>query len=161
MEITRHGNTLLTNGQPPKIGAKLPTFVVQDKNNRTVTNTDLTGQTTLISIVPDINTRVCSIQTKHFNADADKIPNIRFVTVSTNTPAQQATWCAAAGVTRMEMLADEKHVLGDAFGIYVASNNTLARSIFIIDAAGTIQYSEIVTEQTNEPNYQAALDFLN
>ena len=44
--------------------------------------------------------------------------------------------------------------------LYVPSNNTLQRSIFILEADGTISYTELIIEQTDEPDYAAALNFL-
>jgi peroxiredoxin len=36
----------------------------------------------------------------------------------------------------------------------------LTRSVIVIDAVATIQHMEIVTEFTDEPNYDAAVDAL-
>jgi thiol peroxidase len=36
----------------------------------------------------------------------------------------------------------------------------LARGAFVIDAAGVVQYAEVVGEATEEPNYDAALEAL-
>lgn len=33
-----------------------------------------------------------------------------------------------------------------------------ARAIFVVDRSGTITYKEIVSEVTDEPNYEAALE---
>ncbi len=62
MEITRHGTAIMTNGTPTAIGEKLPVFTVKDAQGQSLTTQDLSRRLTLISVVPDINTRVCSIQ---------------------------------------------------------------------------------------------------
>jgi len=69
LEITRHGEALTTNGTPIELGEQLPTFTVTNAQAKPVTTQDLSKRLTLISVVPDINTRVCSISTKHFNED--------------------------------------------------------------------------------------------
>lgn len=45
--------------------------------------------------------------------------------------------------------------------LYIPNAGYLARSIFIVDADGKIIYREIVPEIHDEPDYQAALDFIN
>lgn len=160
MDITMHGDPLTTNGTAPAVDQTLPNFQLTAATGETVTPKDWQGQATLISVVPDINTSVCSIQTKHFNQSMDAFPDIRFVTVSTNTTEQQQNWCAAEGVDRIQLLSDAQHSFGSALGLYVADKNILARSIFIIDATGKILYRELIQEQTHEPDYQKALAFL-
>ena len=60
----------------------------------------------------------------------------------------------------MQLLSDEALSFGKAMQLYVPSNNTLQRSIFILEADGTISYTELIIEQTDEPDYAAALNFL-
>jgi len=160
MEITRHDNPMQTNGTPPSLGANLPEFKVSDANGKTEETTDLLGKLTLISVVPDINTRVCSISTKQFNQAMDQFDGINFYTISTNTVAEQQDWCAAEDVTKMQLLADPDGDFGQAMGLYVPDNHTNARSVWITDADGKVVYRELITEQTHEPDYASALAYL-
>ncbi|KRM23360.1 thiol peroxidase [Latilactobacillus graminis] len=160
MQITRHAQPLDTIGTPPVIGTQLPQFTLKDATGKSVTTAQLLGKPTLISVVPDIDTRVCSIQTKHFNQAVDQFSDVTFYTISTNTIEQQNNWCAAEGVKHMQLLSDEALSFGKAMQLYIPSNNTLQRSIFILTADGTIAYTELIIEQTNEPDYTAALKFL-
>lgn len=160
MQITRHGHPLDTIGTPPTIGTQLPAFELKNAAGKTVTSAQLLGKRTLISVVPDIDTRVCSIQTKHFNQAVDQFEDVHFYTISTNTIEQQNNWCAAEGVQNMQLLSDEALIFGKAMQLYVPSNHTLQRSIFILEADGTISYAELIIEQTDEPDYAAALNFL-
>lgn len=160
MQIDFKGKTLNTSGQVLTKGATLPPFELVNAAAKSISRADLTGKLTLISVVPDINTSVCSISTKHFNAEADKFPEVNFFTISTNTIADQKNWCAVEGVQRMQLLSDAAHQFGLAMGLYVPELGIDARSIWILDAEGQIIYQELIKVQTNEPNYQAALDFL-
>lgn len=161
MQITMKNKPLTTNGQPPIVGANLPDFEIKNANGSTAKMTELVDQPTLISVVPNINTSVCSISTKHFNGEVDKYQNINFYTVSTNTPAEQKNWCAAEGVTKMKLLSDETHDFGKKMGLYIESAGIDSRSIWIVDAKQKILYQELIHEMTNEPNYDAALKFLD
>ncbi|KRL37471.1 thiol peroxidase [Liquorilactobacillus uvarum] len=160
MEITRHGELGRTNGNPYGIGEVFPSVSLDSGNFERVDASDLKGKYVLISIVPDIDTRVCSLSTKKFNQEADKFENIGFYTISTNSVAKQQQWCAAEGVERMKLLSDLNGQLGKKLGIYVEKTGNDARSIWILDKKGRVAYRELITEQSNEPDYQKALAFL-
>ena len=160
MEFTKKGQTLMTNGTPLNVGDQLPDFTVINQDNQTVTKQDLITKTTLISVVPNINTPVCSLSTKHFNDDIVKYPTVNFMTISTNTVAEQQAWRQQSAVTRMPMYSDVNHHFGEAMQLFIASANIDARSVWIVDQTGKILYRELVTELSHEPNYDAALTFL-
>ena len=161
MQITRHDKPLQTSGEPQKVGEKMPNFSVTTAEGKKVQLNELLDKPALFSVVPDITTRVCSISTKKFNQEVDKFSDINFYTISTNSPVQQKDWCAAEGVSNMELLSDEDQEFGNKTGLFVADNTTDARSIWIVDQNGTILYQELVPEMTNEPNYAGALGFLS
>ncbi|GAJ26707.1 thiol peroxidase [Liquorilactobacillus sucicola DSM 21376 = JCM 15457] len=160
MKITRHGEAGQTNGIPFEVKAVFPNVTLEAQGDGKVNISNLRGKYTLVSVVPDINTRVCSLSTKKFNQEADQFAKINFYTVSTNTVAEQEQWCAAEGVEKMQLLADHDGQLGRKLGIYVEESHTDARSIWILDQKGRIVYRELIVEQSNEPNYQKALEFL-
>ncbi|MDF7668279.1 thiol peroxidase [Lactobacillus sp. ESL0703] len=160
MKITRLNEPLYTNGEPPKVGDKLPDFTVVRADGSKATKADLLSKPTLISVVPDLNTSVCSISTKRFNNEVDKFDGINFYTISTNTLDDQKNWCAAEGVKNMEILSDESHNFGEEMGLYLESGVD-SRSVWIISADGEVLYQELVYEMTDEPDYDAALTFLS
>lgn len=160
MEITRHGVKQATNGHAPMLGGTLPEFTVTVADGTQVQPGHFAGKYTLISVVPDINTRVCSMSTKKFNVNAANFTGINFVTISTNTNAEQQNWCAAENVANMQLLADVTGDFGKAMGLYVAESNTDARSVWIVNPDGKIVYRELVLEQTDEPDYASALAYL-
>lgn len=160
MEVTRRGEVETLVGNPPEVGVELPHFKIFNAQNERIKTRDLIGQNTLISVVPDISTKTCSLQTKKFNKTMDQYPNVRFITVSTNTVKQQSVWCAAEDVNNIEMMSDSEESFGYEMKLLIPNTGLLARSIFIINAVGTIVYRQIVPEQVDEPNYLAALNAL-
>ncbi|ANK60693.1 peroxiredoxin [Loigolactobacillus backii] len=161
MQINRYGKPYATIGTPPEVGEPLPNFTLKSANEKTrITTKDLLGKPLLISVVPNINTRVCTTQTIQFNRASDLVTAARFVTISTNTCAEQLDWCGIKGVTSMEMLSDADASFGEAMALYMPTNATLARAVFIVAPSGKIIYREFMTEQTNEPDYLAALNFI-
>lgn len=161
MQFQRRDGIVNTNGTPPEVGTKFPEFIIKNKNNQKLTLKQLLDKLTLISVVPDINTRVCSISTQRFNHEMDRYSQFNFYTISTNEPQDQQNWCAAEGVSNMELLSDSAFDFGKKAGLFIAANKTDARCIYILDTDGTILYRELINPQNNEPNYQAALEFLN
>lgn len=133
-----------------------PDFTLTDLKGNKVTLSELT-KPVLISVFPDINTSVCSLQTKRFNVEASQHEEIDFLSISTNTAEEQKNWCAAEGVD-MTILSDDGS-FGKAYGILINEGGLagkLARSTFVVKN-GEIVYSEIIEETTDEPNYEAAL----
>ncbi|MFD1417767.1 thiol peroxidase [Companilactobacillus keshanensis] len=161
MDLDFKGETVTTLGQPPLVGESFPDFTALDKDGKTVKLSDFLDKPLLISVVPDINTRVCSIQTKHFNTEIDGHSEINFITISTNTVEQQANWCAAEGVKNMQMISDVDHDFGEKSKLLIEAKGILARSVWVVDTNKQVIYSEILKVQTNEPNYNKVLDQLD
>ncbi|MEG0255594.1 MAG: thiol peroxidase [Vagococcus sp.] len=157
MQVTLKGQPLDLEGIQPVVGKKAENFSLVDLNDSLVELTELLNKPLIVSVVPDIDTSVCAIQTKRFNQEAASITEINFVTVSNNTKEQQSNWCAAEGV-EMTMLRDEDVEFGKNYGLFIPEINHLARAIFVIDQNGVIAYEEIVPEIAQEPDYQKAID---
>lgn len=157
MEITIKGTVTEVEGVQPKVGDKAPDFSLVNLKKQIIHLSDLTDKPVLISVVPDIDTRVCALQTKRFNQEAGNIKGVHFLTISNNTAEEQANWCAAEGVD-MELLHDSDLSFAKAYGLYIPSVKHLARSIFVVDKNGVIVYEEIVPEMAQEPDYAKALD---
>lgn len=157
--IKLHGEVVSTIS--PVESGLAPDFTLTDLKGNKVTLSSL-KKPVLISVFPDINTSVCSLQTKRFNVEASKHEEFEFLSISSNTAEEQKNWCAAEGVD-MTILSDNG-TFGQAYGITLGGNSRLAgklaRSIFVV-VDGEIVYSEIIEETTNEPNYEAALSAIN
>lgn len=157
MQVTLKGNPVELEGIQPMIGEKAPVFSLIDLQDKLVDLASLSNKPLILSVVPDIDTSVCAIQTKRFNQEAASETGINFVTVSNNTKEEQGNWCAAEGVD-MTMLRDEDLEFGKNYGLLIPEIGRLARAIFVIDTKGNIIYEEIVAEVSHEPNYVAALN---
>jgi len=133
-----------------------PDFTLQDLHGRNVTLSQL-HKPVVISVFPDIKTDVCSLQTRYFNQAAANRDDIEFLSISNNTPEEFKNWCAANGVN-MTILPDNGS-FGNAYHLRMFGGplpGRLARSVYVVKN-GKIVYNEIVSELTDEPNYDAAL----
>lgn len=160
MQFTKKGTVLQTNGTPIQVGDQLPAFQIQNQAGQTVTESDLIQRMTLISVVPNINTPVCSLSTRKFNDEVGKYQNVDFYTVSTNSIEEQQKWCALSNVSQMQMLSDRDHDFGEKMGLWIKDAGIDARSVWVIDSDGKVIYCELVKELSHEPNYDQVLEFL-
>lgn len=156
MYMTRKGEKHEVAGVQPTVGSAAPDFSLKDIEDKNWQLGEFLDKPLIISVVPDIDTRVCSLQTKRFNQEAAAEKELNFVTISNNTKEEQANWCAAEGVD-MTLLHDEDAIFGTAYGLFIPDTGRLLRSIFVVATDGTISYQELVTEQSDEPDYQKAL----
>lgn len=157
MNVTRKGQVVEIVGVQPKVNETAPAFSLANLNDEVVKLSDFAGKPVLISVVPDIDTRICSLQTKRFNQEAASVEGVKFITISNNTKEEQATWCAAEGVD-MEILHDTDGTFGEAYGLFIPEMGHLARAIFVVDKDGKLIYEAISAEISEEPDYAAALE---
>lgn len=156
MQVTRKGTIFEVPGIQPKVGDQAKEFELKSLDDKVYRLADFLGKPTILSIVPDIDTRVCALQTKRFNEEASKIDEVNFVSISNNTKEEQANWCGQEGID-MLMLHDPENTFGETYQIMIPEFGHFARAIFVLDEKGVIRYEEIVPEISQEPDYQSAL----
>ena len=146
-------------GQQVAVGEQAPDFKVVDKNFAPVSLKDFPGQTVLISVVPSLDTGVCSIQTKRFNEEAGKLPkNITILTISNDLPFAQKRFCESEKVESVKVLSDSVwRQFGANYGLLIKDMGLLTRAIFIINDQGKIVYKELVKNISQHPDYDKAL----
>jgi len=157
--VTIHGNPLTLLGNAVSVGKSAPAFTALDNDLNPKSLADYAGKVLLISSVPSLDTPVCDMETRRFNAEAGKLgENVHLLTLSMDLPFAQKRWCAAAGIDRLTTLSDHRDAsFGLAWGVLIKELRLLARAVFVVDGAGTVKYMELVPEVTHEPNYDAAL----
>jgi thiol peroxidase len=157
--ITFGGNSVTLLGNEVKVGDKAPNFTVLANDLSPVTLEDSKGSVRLISVVPSLDTGVCDAQTRRFNEEAAKLDNVKILTISVDLPFAQSRWCGAAGVDKVQTLSDHRDLsFGEAYGIAMQENRLLARAVFVVDSNDTVTYAEYVSEATDHPNYEAAIE---
>ncbi|WP_243386048.1 thiol peroxidase [Bacillus kexueae] len=157
--VTFKGNPVTLVGQEVKVGDKAPEFRVLANDLSEVTLADSKGQVRLISVVPSIDTGVCDAQTRRFNEEASKLGNVKVLTVSVDLPFAQKRWCGANGIENVEVLSDHRDVsFGEAYGVLISELRLLTRAVFVVNSNDEVTYVEYVSEATNHPNYEAAIE---
>ena len=163
-KITFKGEPVHTSGPLPSAHTKVPDFVLVDRDLKDRHLSEWHGKKKLISIVPSLDTGVCSLMTKHMNEMAKKHPNMIFLTISADLPFAQKRFCQAEGVHNvltLSMMRDKD--FGKAYGVLIQDGplaGLLARTVLLLDEKDHLLYSELVPEIGQEPNYHALQKFM-
>jgi thioredoxin-dependent peroxiredoxin len=146
-------------GAELKPGDKAPEFTLTGPKNETVSSQSFAGKPLIVSVIPSIDTRTCSKQTRRFNEEAARLgDDVMILTVSADMPFTQSRWCGAEGIDKVVMGSDYKDMsFGDAYGTHVKELRFESRAVFVVDAQGVIRHAEYVPVAGSEPNYDAAL----
>lgn len=158
---TLKGNPLSLQGPELKPGDSAPDAVLKSSlvDNLRISSTN--GRTRIFSVVPSLDTPVCSQQTKRFNEEAAKLKGVDFYTVSCDLPTAQARFCGAEGIDRerLKVLSDHVDVsFGRLWGTLIPDLRIESRAVFVVDPQGIIRYAEYVPEVASHPNYDAVLE---
>jgi len=139
-----------------------PNFKVVDDKFRVKTLDDFRGNPILISVVPSLDTGICSVQTKRFNQEVAELPqDVVVLTISADLPFAQKRFCKSEGIDRVITLSDSVwRDFAMNYGVLIKDMGLLTRSIFVIAPDGTIQYKEIVAKLSSHPDYDGALNAL-
>lgn len=160
--VRTKGNPLTLVGPELRVGEKAPDFKVVDSSLKPVTLKDTSGYIRLFSIVSSIDTNVCDVQTKTFNARAHQVADdIKLYTVSMDLPFAQNRFVETKRIDKVKMLSDyQERVFGQNWGMLIKENKLLARGVVILDEHDVVRYVQLVPDTVNEPNYDDALNAL-
>ena len=159
--ITLGGNPVHTSGELPKVGTKLADFKLVKNDLSTASLSDFAGTNLVLNIFPSIDTGTCATSVRTFNATASQLENTKVLCISRDLPFAQKRFCGAEGIENVVNLSDFKDgSFGKTNGLEIADGvlaGLHSRCIIVVDASGSVIYTEQVPEIANEPNYEAAL----
>ena len=163
-EITLHGDTITTVGALPAVGSAAPAFELAGADLAPVTSGSLRGQRVVLNIFPSIDTGVCATSVREFNKRAAGLENTTVVCVSKDLPFAQARFCGAEGLDDVVTASAFRSGFGEDYGVALADGplaGLLSRAVVVIDADGTVLYTQQVPEIGEEPDYEAAVAALS
>ena len=158
MKVTFQGNPLTVLGKQVSVGEKAPSF--------TAVNLDLSDykyetsdKVRVISVVPSLDTPVCSLQTTKFNMSLEELEGVEIITVSVDLPFAQSRFCQEEDVKNLTVVSDYKYKdFSKNYGCLIEELQILTRAVFVVDREGILIYVEYLDEITNEPNYDKTLE---
>jgi thiol peroxidase len=115
----------------------------------------------MFSVVPSLDTPVCSQQTKRFDESIAGLGDkAACYTVSLDLPFAQGRFCTDNKIANMKNLSDVRnHSFGKAYGVLIEGLPIplFSRAIFVVDKNNKITYVEYVPEVGAHPDYDKAL----
>jgi thiol peroxidase len=155
---TLKGNPLQLAGPQLRPGDQAPDFKVVDSTLQEIDLAKTGRGVRIFSVLPSLDTPVCDAQTRRFDAEAEKLSDVRIFTISMDLPFAQKRWCGNYGVNRVTMLSDHRSgSFGEQYGTLIPDLRIESRAIFVIDAENKLRHVEYVKEVGEHPDYEAAL----
>lgn len=136
------------------------TFVKKDLSEGTLYD-DYDGKIKVLIAVPSLDTGICQMETRRFNQELEKREGVTGLIISEDLPFAMNRFCEAEGLEKVTIASDYR------YRDFIQEYNTeilkgpmkglSARAVFVLDADNKIQYSELVPEIAQEPQYEEAL----
>jgi thiol peroxidase len=150
-----------TNGELPTAGSIAPGFAALRSDMSPFSLDTLKGKNVVMNIFPSLDTPVCACSVRQFNIAAADLPNTAVLCISKDLPFAHARFCAAEGISNLITLSIFRDPeFEQRYGMLIVDGplrGLLARGIVVINPEGRTIYTELVTEITNEPNYQSVV----
>ena len=149
-------------GNEVKVGQAAPDFKIQKSSDMSdYTLASAAGKTRIIASVLSLDTPVCDLETKRFNEEASKLPNVEIVCVSMDLPFAQKRWCGAANIDKVITGSDHRDAsFGKNYGVLISGgplDRVLARAVFVVGPDNKLKHVEYVSSIGDHPNYDTAL----
>ena len=159
--VTFKGNPMTLVGPEVKAGDSAPNFTCVNQGLEAIDLGKTPAKARLFSVVPSLDTPVCSEQTKKFEESIASLGDkVACYTVSLDLPFAQKRFCAAENVSNMTTLSDvHNQSFGQNFGVLLEGLPVplLTRAVFVVDKDNKVTYSEYVSEVTSHPDYEKAV----
>ena len=162
MKITFKGTPITLEGYFPIAGDYAPHFTLVKNNMTEFTSNENHGHYLILNIFPSLDTDVCSASVRRFNQMAGNLPGAWVLCISKDLPFAQKRFCTIEGLNHVIPLSDFRYDsdFGKKYGVLISKGplkGLLTRAVVVINPEGKVVYSELVSEVTHEPNYEAAL----
>lgn len=159
--VTFKGNATRLDGTSVNVGDRAPEVELVAGDLSVFKVGGAQGKYQIINVVPSLDTGVCSAQARKFNEKAAALDNAVVFVVSFDLPFAQTRFCSTEGIQNLKTLSDFRGgKFSKSYGVFIGDGvlaGLSARAVFVIDPNGKIVHKEIVSEITNEPNYDAAI----
>ena len=160
MNLKFKGTAIKTNGNFPKVGDKLPEMRLVKTDLSELNTNDLKGKKVVFNIFPSVDTAVCAMQLNKFAAQLKDREDVALVFTSLDLPFAFKRFCTDEGIENAITTSDYRHRDANKLGAVMQGgplDGLHARGVIVTDENLVVQYSELVEEVTDEPDYKAAL----
>lgn len=163
--VIRRGQEAHTSGPMVKVGQQAPDFRATNADLQDVSLSSFKGKRIILNIFPSLDTPTCALSVRQFNARASELENTVVLCLSMDLPFAQSRFCSVEGlnnVVPLSLFRSQDFLQG--YGIQLADGplkGLMARAVVVIDENGKVCYTQLVSNISNEPDYDAALRAAN
>lgn len=154
------GNPVNTSGDLPAVGAEAVDFSLTGRDLSDINLNDYAGKKVVLNIFPSIDTPVCALSVRKFNAEFTKFDNTAVICVSRDLPFAHERFCGAEGIENVVSASVLKDLsFGEKYGVTLVDGpleGLLARAVVVIDENKKIIHSQLAPEISEEPDYESA-----
>jgi peroxiredoxin len=140
------------------VGTKAPDFTLMNQDREPVTLSEQKGRPVVLAFFPAAFSPVCTTELCTFRDNLEQLNRVHaqvygisidtFWTLKAYQKSQELTF---------PLLSDfNKDVIGD-YGVFnpdlIGLKGVAKRAVFVIDKDGVVQYSEVLEDARNEPDY--------
>jgi thioredoxin-dependent peroxiredoxin len=159
------GSPVQLAGDLPQPGTQAPDFTLTGSDLADVSLNDYAGKTVVLNIFPSVDTPVCAMSVRKFNAEIGNFDNAVVLCVSADLPFAHARFCGSEGLDHVVSASTFRSPgFGDAYGTRITDGplaGLMARAVVVIDGQGKVAYTQLVDEISREPDYEKALACLS
>ena len=124
------------------------------------------GKNKILNIFPSVDTPTCALSVKRFNDEASKLDNTVVLCISADLPFAQKRFCGAEGTDDVVTLSAFRNIsqFANDFGVAIEDSSLqglTSRAVIVLNESNEVIHSELVSEITEEPNYDQALSALS
>ncbi len=159
MKTKLFGIPIYLKGDAIALHKKIPNFETTDTKGNKINHLTFMGKKVIISTFPDVNTKVCNLQTRKFIEQVGNLENAVLLNVSTNSKEDFDAWCATEGLDAI-MISDPNCDLALRLGLQLPLIKKYARAVILVDEEGFVEYIEVLDDISHEPNYKNITDRL-
>lgn len=163
--VVCRGQEAHTSGPMVKVGQQAPDFQATNAEMKEVSLSSFKGKRVILNIFPSLDTPTCALSVRQFNARASELENTVVLCLSMDLPFAQSRFCSVEGLNNVVPLSVfRSHDFLKEYGLQLADGplkGLMARAVVVIDENGKVCYTQLVSNISNEPDYDAALRAAN
>lgn len=158
-----HGSPIQVAGELPVLGQTAPDFTLVDTGLAPKALAGFSGKKVL-NIFPSIDTPVCAMSVRAFNAQAGARDGVMVLNISADLPFAHSRFCGAEGLDGVQSFSTFRGSFAQDYGVLMADGPLVglcARAVLVLDENNAVIHRELVPEIAQEPDYAAALAALD
>ena len=155
------GQPIHVKNSLPKTGSKAPSFELVGQDLKVVNLSSFKEKIKILNVFISLDTPVCSKSMHTFNKEANSLSNVVVINISMDLPFAASRFCKAENMENVVTLSAFRSSFANDYGVKIVDGpleGLCARAVFVLGEDDNILYSELVSEITQEPNYEAALN---